>query len=124
MSDRTQRHSFDLEIDPAVKAESALYKDIALDLIFKSTQLQQIEFKGGYILERLYQALCENCVDPDSKGLNLLPGAVQELLAHEADAAGRHRRLCDYAAGLTDGLAVRTYKRLFDADFGSIAELQ
>ena len=29
---------------------------------------------------------------------------------------------CDYTAGLTDGLAVRTYKRLFDADFGSIAE--
>ena len=124
MSDRTQRHSFDLEIDPAVKAESALYKNIALDLIFKSTQLQQIEFKGGYILERLYQALCENCVEPDSKGLNLLPASVQELLAHEADATGRHRRLCDYTAGLTDGLAVRTYKRLFDADFGSIAELQ
>jgi len=42
---------------------------------------------------------------------------------HEADTSGRYRRLCDYVAGLTDGLAVRTYKRLYDADFGSIAEL-
>ena len=124
MSDRTQRHAFDLEIDPTVTAESALYKEIALDLIFKSTQLQQIEFKGGYILERLFNALCKHCVEPESKGLNLLPASVQELLAHEADTAGRHRRLCDYTAGLTDGLAVRTYKRLFNADFGSIAELQ
>lgn len=124
LSDRTRRHSFDLEIDPGVKAESELYKSIALDLIFKSTQLQQIEFKGGYILERLFSALCEHCADPASKGLNLLPASVQELLDHEAGAGGRHRRLCDYTAGLTDGLAVRTYKRLFDADFGSIAELQ
>ena len=27
------------------------------------------------------------------------------------------------SAGLTDSLAVRTYKRLYDPDFGSIAEL-
>ncbi|MGZ0657342.1 dGTP triphosphohydrolase [Coraliomargarita sp. W4R53] len=124
MSDRTQRHAFNLEIDPAVKAESALYKSIALDLIFKSTQLQQIEFKGGYILNKLFSALCEHCAHPESKGLNLLPASVQALLEHEADAAGRYRRLCDYTAGLTDGLAVRTYKRLYDADFGSIAEIQ
>jgi len=124
LGDRTRRHAFDLKIDPDVKAESALYKSIALELIFKSTQLQQIEFKGGYILEKLFAALCEHCADPTRKGLNLLPASVQELLDQEADAAGRHRRLCDYTAGLTDGLAVRTYKRLFDADFGSIAELQ
>ncbi len=124
LSERTHRHAFDLEIDPVVKAESVLYKSIALDLIFKSTQLQQIEFKGGYILEKLFAALSEHCVDPDSTGLKLLPASVQALLKHEADAAGRYRRLCDYTAGLTDGLAVRTYKRLFDADFGSIAEIQ
>ncbi len=124
MSDRSHRHAFDLEIDPSVKAESALYKSIALDLIFRSTQLQQIEFKGGHILNQLFSALSEHCVEPEGKGLNLLPASVQALLSHESDIAGRYRRLCDYTAGLTDGLAVRTYKRLFDADFGSIAEIQ
>lgn len=124
LSDRSHRHAFDLVINPAVKAESSLYKSISLDLIFKSTQLQQIEFKGGYILGRLFNALSEHCAHPESKGLNLLPTAVQELLKHEADADARLRRLCDYVAGLTDGLAVRTYKRLFEADFGSITELQ
>jgi dGTPase len=124
LSDRSARHAFDLVIDPAVKAESALYKSIALDLIFKSTPLQQIEFKGGHILERLFSALCEHCAEPERKGLNLLPASVQELLEHESEPRGRYRRLCDHTAGLTDGLAVRTYKRLFDPDFGSIAELQ
>ena len=123
LSERTNRHAFDLIIDPKVKAESALYKAIALDLIFKSSQLQQIEFKGGYILGRLFSALCEHCAEPARKGLNLLPASVQALLDQEINAAGRYRRLCDYTAGLTDGLAVRTYKRLYDADFGSIAEL-
>jgi len=123
LSDLTQRHAFDLVIDPAVKNESKLYKKIALDLIFKSTQLQQIEFKGGHILERLFKALCEHCGEHDRQGLRILPVQVLELIDQESTAKGRYRRLCDYTAGLTDGLAVRTYKRLFDADFGSIAEL-
>lgn len=124
LSEQTQRHAFDLVIDPEVKAESALYKNIALDLIFKSPQLQQIEFKGGFILERLFEALSTHCAEPEQPRLNLLPTAVQALLSSEATVAGRYRRLCDYIAGLTDGLAVRTYKRLYDADFGSISELQ
>jgi dGTPase len=124
LSDQTQRHAFDLVIDPTVKAESALYKAIALDLIFKSPQLQQIEFKGGHILKRLFRALSSHCAEPETPQLNLLPTAVQALLDAEANAAGRFRRVCDHIAGLTDGQAVRTYKRLYDADFGSIAELQ
>jgi dGTPase len=31
--------------------------------------------------------------------------------------------LCDYLAGMTDAFAARIYKRLFDADFGSIVDL-
>ena len=123
LSDRTNRHAFDLVIDPAVKAESKLYKRIALDLIFRSPQLQQIEFKGGHILEKLFRALCEHCANADGSGLRILPVQVQELIKQETTTAGRHRRLCDYTAGLTDSLAVRTYKRLYDPDFGSIAEL-
>ncbi len=123
LSDRTHRHALDLIVDADVRAESELYKALALDLIFKSTQLQQIEFKGGHILEKLFAALCEHCADPGTKGLHLLPAAVLELIAAATDSEQRYRRICDYVAGLTDGQALRTYRRLFDADFGSIAEL-
>ena len=123
MSDRTNRHAFDLAIAPEAKAESKLYKNIALDLIFRSPQLQQIEFKGGYILERLFNALRDNCGEKGGGRLQVLPHQVQELLKTATNATERQRRLCDYTAGLTDGLAVRTYKRLYDPDFGSIAEL-
>ncbi|MFP4261236.1 MAG: dGTP triphosphohydrolase [Opitutales bacterium] len=123
LSGQTHRHAFDLQIDPGVKAESELYKEMALDLIFKSTQLQQIEFKGGHILEKLFTALETHCVEPQAGGLHLVPAAVRELIEREDDTRARYRRICDYVAGLTDGQALRTYRRLFDADFGSIAEL-
>lgn len=121
LSDKTHRHAFDLAIEEGVKAESKLYKKIALDLIFKSPQIQQIEFKGGHILSKLFEALGEHSLS--GKGLRILPTSIQDLLAHEVSEAGRYRRLCDYAAGFTDAQAVRTYKRLFDPDFGSITEL-
>ena len=37
--------------------------------------------------------------------------------------AGRARLVCDFLAGMTDGYAARTYKRLFSPDFGSIGDL-
>jgi len=39
------------------------------------------------------------------------------------DPARRTRIICDYLAGMTDGFAIRIYKRLFDPDFGSIVDL-
>jgi len=35
----------------------------------------------------------------------------------------RARLVCDFLAGMTDGYAARTYKRLFAPDFGSIGDL-
>ncbi len=123
LSDRSHRHAFDLEIDHALAQECALYKRIALDLIFRSPQIQQIEFKGGFILTRLFNALAEQFVDGKTDGLRILPPATADLIRCEATERGRFRLLCDAIASLTDGQAVRTYKRLFDPDFGSIAEL-
>ncbi|MEM8866876.1 MAG: dGTP triphosphohydrolase, partial [Verrucomicrobiota bacterium] len=100
LSAQTNRHAYDLIIDPEVTAESKLYKQIALDLIFKSTQLQQIEFKGGLILEKLYAALAQHCIE-GGNSLNLLPSNAQELIDLADTPADKYRRLCDYAAGLT-----------------------
>jgi dGTPase len=45
------------------------------------------------------------------------------LLDAEATTPGKARRICDWLAGLTDGMIVRTYRRLFDPEFGSIRDL-
>ncbi|MFP4541967.1 MAG: dGTP triphosphohydrolase, partial [Opitutales bacterium] len=45
LADRTARHRFRLVIADPVAEECRLYKRIAVDLIFKSAPLQQIEFK-------------------------------------------------------------------------------
>jgi len=123
LSGTTNRHAFSLEVDATIEAESQLYKRIALDLIFCSPQLQQVEFKRGYILQKLFQALCEHCIEKNREGLRILPVYEYELIQQEDTEEGRFRRLCDFISGLTDSLAVRTYKRLYDPDFSLITEL-
>ena len=44
-------------------------------------------------------------------------------IATAEDRRARARLVCDYLASMTDSLATRTYKRLFDPDFGSIVDL-
>ncbi|MGF1448027.1 MAG: dGTP triphosphohydrolase [Opitutales bacterium] len=125
---QTQRYRWDLSVDAIIARECQLYQRIALELIFKSPGIQQTEFKGGFILERLFHALREHYLEqntPDSDRLQLLPAAETAFIcaAPVEDSDERARRLCDCIASLTDRMAIRTYRRLFDPDFGSITDL-
>lgn len=125
LSDLTSRHAFHVAIDPEVESEREIYKQLALDVIFKSTRIQQIEFKGGVILTKLFNALAEHYLKSQISGrtLKLLPEPVHGWAMQTEDESARARLLCDFIASLTDPQAARLYKRLFDPDFGSITDL-
>lgn len=118
----SNRHAYGITIDPQVQEVCSLHKHIAVDLIFKSAALQQIEFKGGYLLTQLYRAYHDHLLGAEEKPLRILPDPIARWIANEPTLLGKRRFLCDHLASLTDGQAVRTYKRLFEPDFGSLAE--
>jgi len=39
-----------------------------------------------------------------------------------SDPAQKYRLICDHLAAMTDAEAIRIYQRLFEPDFGSIAD--
>jgi dGTPase len=119
----TNRYRFRLAIDPAVRAEADLYKRLSHDLVFDHSQLHQLERKGRVILEGIFTALCESYLSNKERDLKLLPEAFDQTVRKQSSLENRARILCDYVAGMTDGFAVRTYKRLFDPGFGSIIDL-
>ncbi len=122
----SHRYRFVLEIEPEILEESALYKKLALDVVFRSQQLQQLDYKGDHIIRSLFKVLSQHYLNPNQRPpipLRLLPSATERLLETITDEASRARVLCDYIASMTDGFATRTYKRLFDAEFGSIVDL-
>lgn len=120
----TQRYAWELAIEPEVREEADLYKRIAVDLIFRSPQLQQIEFKGTLMLQRLFAALMEHYGTPGTtRPLAFLPPATGERLRQAGDEQARARIIADILSGLTDSAAIRMYKRLFDPDFASISDL-
>ncbi|WP_309387657.1 dGTP triphosphohydrolase [Cerasicoccus frondis] len=125
LSDLTPRHAFTVRIAPEVQEECAIYKQLALDVIFKSTRIQQIEFKGGVILTKLFNALAEHYLPSRESGrtLKLLPEPIHSWTVSADGETTRARFLCDFIASLTDPQAARLYKRLFDPDFGSITDL-
>ncbi len=123
LSRQTNRHRFRLEIDSKVREVCILHKRIAIDLIFKSPPLQQIEFKGGYLLTRLYEAYTEHLLGGHPKPLRILPEPVSQWVRKEDQEDRKRRLLCDYLASLTDGQAVRAYKRLYEPDFGTLMDL-
>lgn len=126
LSDRTARHRYRLVIDPAIEETCALYKKLSLDLVFKSQQLQQLDRKSDYILSRLFKVFADLYIHPSERGpdhYRLLSDEEESLVFSQSDITGRARVVCDVLAKMTDGIATRIYKRLFNADFGSIVDL-
>jgi dGTPase len=118
----SNRYRFGLFVDPAIRAEADFYKKLSQNLVFDHSQLHQLERKGKVILEGLFTAFCESYLC--EKGLRLLPESFDCIIRLKQSPRARARVLCDYIAGMTDGFAIRTYKRLYDPDFGSILDLR
>ena len=111
---------------PAAKAESKVFKRLAFEVVFLAPQLKQLEHKGSRMLHQLWDVLGERYVSGssiDGQDFQLLPADTAAEIQAAPDAAGRARLVCDFLAGMTDGYAARTYKRLFIPDFGSIGDL-
>lgn len=123
LSERTRRHAFSLHVDATARAESRLYKRVALELVFQSPPLQQLDFKADEVLGRLFGALENNYLGSARRRLRLLPPALEAVVEAAGDDTARRRRICDFVASLTDAAATRLYRRLFDPEFGGLADL-
>jgi dGTPase len=126
LSGETQRYRHRLVIDADIRAESKLFKKLAFEVVFLSPQLKQLEHKGSHMLRRMWETLCQRYIHPgtiDGQSFQLLPPDAADEITGETDPDKRARLICDFLAGMTDGYASRTYKRLFSPDFGSIGDL-
>ncbi len=126
LSGTSNRYRFRLEVGAAVRAESELFKRLAFDGVFLAPQLKQLEHKGNYMLRRLCETLMRRYVDEgtiDGQPFQLLPADTTAEIEATATREAKARLICDFLAGMTDGYAARTYKRLFVPDFGSIGDL-
>lgn len=126
LSGMSNRYRFRLEVDAGVRVESETFKRLAFDAVFLAPQLKQLEHKGNYMLRRLWETLMRRYVDQgviDGQAFQLLPADTTAEIEAAGTREEKARLVCDFLAGMTDGYAARTYKRLFVPDFGSIGDL-
>ncbi len=123
MAEKTNRYKYDLIIAETARSEADFFKKMANDIIFESPQLEQLEHKARVILMALYNAIWSNYAERNERVIRILPANVSRLIEAEKTQDGKARRICDFLSGQTDGMVVRTYRRLFDAEFGSFRDL-
>jgi dGTPase len=120
----TRRFDFELTIDPAVHVRVDVNKRIARELVFQTPQLQQLDYKAEFVLERLFEALRDCYIEPvKSRPWHLLPPEMEARLQKAEGETGRARLICDWIANMTESTALRTYRRLFSPELGSRPDL-
>ena len=123
MAEVTNRYKYEVVVDEAARNEANFFKKMANDIIFESPQLEQLEHKARVILMALYNAIWENYAERNERIIRILPASISRLIEAEKSQDGKARRICDFLSGQTDGMVVRTYRRLFDPEFGSFRDL-
>jgi dGTPase len=122
MDKKTNRYRYILLIDKEILERAALYKKISVDLVFRSSQLHQMEFKGNSMIQNLFDLFFDNYVN-SIKSTKLLPDFNDQLIRGEKKKKMRARMVCDNLSGATDSYAMRMYRRLFDPEYSSLADL-
>jgi dGTPase len=87
-------------------------KDSVYDHVINGPAVQSLEYRGGIIIQRMFDAF--------EQSPELLGGKHGHLLREADDASARLRILADYIAGMTDSYAERMYNRLFQPGSGSL----
>jgi dGTPase len=119
LSRRSNRYALDLTVHAPLRDRIEFYKKLSTDLIFRTPQIKQLEYKGRRVLVQLFQALRENYSRP--RPMRLVPQSVETLISMAPAEADR--TLADYLSSLTDTAAIRIHRRLFDPAYGSITDL-
>jgi dGTPase len=104
---------FQAVFNPDDVAPLTLLKRVVVDLMIKTPQVQQLEFKGQKIVTELFQAFAtdpERLLDPRDFRKTIQGGGVTST----------PRVICDYIAGMTDDYARRRYQQLFEPRSGSV----
>ncbi len=82
------------------------------DLVINGPAVQSLEYRGGIVIRKMFDAFIES---PE-----LLSGKHGYLLREADTEARRVRTLADFIAGMTDTFAERVYDRLFQPGSGSV----
>jgi dGTPase len=122
LTKKTRRHAYSIAVNPVAQSRIALHKSLCRELVYGSSALKQIEYKGQQILGKLATIYLENYLSPAEPTL-LVPPDVHRAVTKAGEPASKARLLCDHLSGMTDAYALRSYKRLLDPDYGSISEL-
>jgi dGTPase len=111
--ERSVRYRYGLNIGAQALAWTAVLKSAAYLLVFNDPRVTTLEFKGGQIINTLFDKFCDD--------ITLLPLDFQELI--KAGRFGSKARLvADFIAGMTDRYAYAYYRRLFHPGIGSFYE--
>jgi len=122
MDDFTNRYKYDLYLPKEIIEQVKIYKQISVALVFRSSALHQIEFKGDSMIENIFK-MFENNYVKKLGDFKLLPDFNDKLVRKEKSKKARARMICDYISGSTDSYAMRMYRRLFDTEYSSLTDL-
>ena len=80
LSEITQRYALDVAMEDTAQNLCSLLQILAVELVFRTPQVHQLEYKGGEILRKLFKVMEEEYIFKDKPGYQLLPAHYHKMM--------------------------------------------
>jgi dGTPase len=115
----TRLNASGLEIDPMVRAEVDLLKQLTWQYVIDESALASQQLGQRKVIETLVDAFCEDALSEKSR-YHLFPAQDRILLGNFSEDEDRVRVAIDLIAGLTEQQAIILYHRISGVSLGSV----
>ena len=112
-------NSTNLYIDPEIKREVEIIKQLTWDYVIYSPTLAAQQIGHRKIIEDLFRILS---LEGSVSNFNVFPPGLREELETDHSEPAQARIVADYIAGMGEGEAIQLHRRLSSADLESILD--
>ena len=112
-------NSTNLHIDPEIKREVEIIKQLTWDYVIYSPTLAAQQIGHRKIIEDLFRILSR---EGGASNFNVFPPGLREELEMDRSEPAQARIVADYISGMGEGEAIQLHRRLTSADLESILD--
>lgn len=98
-------------------------REFLVERVYTNPVVERMSVKAAGILERLFESLTKDLLEPGSSSIKLLPRSTQAIMEQVTHPVAKFQVIVDFLAGMTDRFATEFYRVLYAPEEKSITSL-
>lgn len=112
-----------VDFSPSMASSVRAMREMLFSRVYTHPVVERMSAKAASIIERLFESLTRDLLEPGSVSIRLLPLATRARVEEARDPVARYGVVVDFLGGMTDRFASEFYRVLYEPEERGITSL-